>query len=425
MLPLLALLAAQAALPPWMTGQSRAEDLVVTLATFSPGDIVPEWWGHSALVVEDRALGQGRLYNFGMFGFDQGFLGRFARGRLEFWVDDGAPILGTYRFYKEQLHRDVRLQELELGPAQALQVARALGTHVLPENRVYLYQHYRDNCSTRPRDILDQALGGQLKRATSGPARMSLREHTLRYSMVNPPMSLVLDFLQNDELEQPITQAQEAYLPDELERQLQALQVLREDGTTVPAVRKRTLWYQSTRAPPPEHPPRWLPLEAALGLGLAMLALVLGHLGRTGAALPRVLLGAFTALWGLVGGVLGTGLFVMGAFTDHSVTYRNENLFLWNPLTLGLLPLGVLLAFGSRRAPRGLRVLWPALAGLTVLGVALKVLPAFDQANWNLIALLGPVTLAFAALQWLERRQRAQGDARGAGAAPLATGKAT
>jgi FtsH-binding integral membrane protein len=149
-------------------------------------------------------------------------------------------------------------------------------------------------------------------------------------------------------------------------------------------------------------------VEAALGLALAALALALGHLGRHGEALPRVLLGVLTALWGLVGGLLGTGLFVMGAFTNHSVTHHNENLFLWNPLTLALLPLGVMLAFGSRRAPRGLLWTWTALGGLTALGVLLKALPAFDQANWNLVLLLGPVNLAFAALQWLTVRQRAR-----------------
>jgi Domain of unknown function (DUF4105) len=419
-LPLIALLVAQAAVPPWMTGQSRGEDLAVTLVTFGPGDSVPEWWGHSSLVVEDRRLGVGRLYNYGMFSFDQGFVSRFAQGRLEFWVDDSTPIDLTYRFYRDVLHRDVRLQALDLSPAQALEVAQALGTNVLPQNRVYLYHHYRDNCSTRPRDILDRALGGQLKQATSGPGRMSLREHTLRYSMVSPPMSLVLDFLQNDELEQPITQAQEAYLPDELERQLQALQIRREDGTMGPLVRSQTTWYRSDRAPPPERAPRWLPWELALGLGLAGVGLGLAHLGRDGARLPRVLLGLFTALWGLLGGLLGSTLFVMGALTNHTVTQHNENLFLLNPLTLALLPLGVMLALGSRRARRGLLVTWTALAAVTALGLACKVLWAFDQANWNLIALLAPTTGAFAALQWLDRRyqaRRAAGPARVAGVA--------
>ena len=107
--------------------------------------------------------------------------------------------------------RDVRLQELDLEPSEALQIAKRLGTHVLPENMMYRYHHYNDNCSTRPRDIIDEAIGGQLKAATSGPSRMTLRDHTLRYSRVSPLMSLVLDYLQADSLDKPIIAQKDAY----------------------------------------------------------------------------------------------------------------------------------------------------------------------------------------------------------------------
>jgi hypothetical protein len=390
-------------LPPWMSGESRPEDLVVTLATFSPGDSVPEWWGHTALIVEDQRLQRGRLYNYGMFGFDK-FFSTFVMGRLEFWVSDGESISGTFNFYKHQLNRDVRLQVLDLLPDQALQLAKALGTNVLPENRNYLYQHYDDNCSTRPRDLIDAAVGGQLKAATAGPGRMTLREHTLRYSKVNPSMSLVLDFLQNGTLDVPITMQQEAYLPDELERQVQALMVARPDGSKVPLVRRQVDWFRSTRPPPPEQAPHWTPWWLLVGTGLAGLALALGHLGRRGAAVPRVLLGLYTFFYGLLSSLLGTTLFLMALFTNHAVTWRNENLFLMSPLNLALVPLGVMLVRRSPRAGPGLRTTWTALAGLTVLGVLLKPLPGFVQNNWNLIALVGPVNLGFAAVWWLERR---------------------
>lgn len=404
MLPLLTLVAALSAgstLPPWMTGQSRPEDLTVTLVTFSPGDDLVSWWGHTALVVEDRRLGQGRLYNYGMFGFDEGFFGRFFQGRLEFWVSDQDSVGGTYWLY-QRLNRDIRLDELELSPGQAQDLARALGENVLPENRVYLYHHYRDNCSTRPRDLIDGAVGGQLKAATSAPARMTLRAHTRRYSRVEPAISVVLDFLQNDELDQPITQQAEAYLPDELERQVQALVVTRADGTRGPLVRAHRDLFTASRAPPPQRAPDWTLALLGLGLGVAFAALGLGHLGRDGARWARVLLGLLTALVGLVPGLLGTGLFVMGVFTDHSVTHRNENLFLANPVTLALLPLGLMLAFGSTRSPQRLRGVWTLLAALGLVGVLLKALPMFDQANWNLIALLLPVNLGFAAGAWLD-----------------------
>jgi hypothetical protein len=389
-----------------MTGQSNPEDLVVTLVTFSPGDSVPEWWGHTALVVEDRRLGRSRLYNYGMFGFDK-FFSTFVMGRLEFWVSDGDSVAGTYDFYKRALNRDVRLQELALLPDQALQLARALGTNVLPENRYYLYQHYDDNCSTRPRDLIDAAVGGQLKAATAGPARMTLRQHTLRYSQVNPPTSLVLDFMQNGTLDVPITAQQEAYLPDELERQVQALVVTRADGSKAPLVRRQVDWFKSDRVPPPERAPDWRGWLLLIGCAVAGVGLGLGHLGRRGAKAPRVVLGLLTALYGLVGGIFGTALLLMGLFTNHLVTRRNENLFLMNPLDLALLPLGVMLVFDSPRARPGLLRTWTLLAGVTLLGVLLKPLPGFVQDNWNLIALLGPVNLGFAALWWLDERTRA------------------
>ena len=112
---LVASLALGQALPPWMSGESRGEDLRISLVTFSPGDTLTEWWGHTSLVVEDTRLNQGSLYNYGMFGFDQGFVHRFMQGRLEFWVSDDS-ISATYRMYQQYLKRDVRIQELNLLP---------------------------------------------------------------------------------------------------------------------------------------------------------------------------------------------------------------------------------------------------------------------------------------------------------------------
>lgn len=395
-------------LPGWMTGASQPEDLQVLLVTFSPGDEIPEWWGHTALVVQDQRTHEGRLYNYGMFGFDEGFIGRFIQGRLEFWVSDSDPIMGTFEFYKRRLNRDVRVQELNLLPDQALQLAKALGTNVLPQNRMYLYQHYDDNCSTRPRDLIDAAIGGQLKAATAGPARMTLRQHTLRYSMVNAPMSWILDFLQNDSLDRRITMQNEAYLPDELERQVQAQLVTRADGTKVPLVKQRYDWFKSNRTPPPEVPPNWLPYWLLLGLALAAVGHGFGHFGRDGARWARLLLGAYTALLGLVGGIFGSALAFLAVFTNHLVAHRNENLFFLNPATFALLPLGVPLMRNSPRAKGWLFNTWALLGGLTVLGLAVKVLPNFQQANWNIIAVVAPLNLGMAALSVLQRRHDAK-----------------
>lgn len=393
-------LSAVAAAPWAQGGPSQAEDLVVSVVTFGPGSDLPSWWGHTALVVEDERLHHGRLYNYGMFDFSTGFVHKFVQGRLEFWVGE-APVLGTYELYRE-LDRDVRIQILNLTPAQRLQVARALANNVRPENRDYLYHHYNDNCSTRPRDMIDLAFDGQLKKATAVPARMSLREHTRRYSAVMPPMSLILDYLQNDELDRPITQQQEAFLPDELERQLDQLTVVGPDGQPVPAVAKKVVFFRAQhREAPPETPPNWLPRLALLGVALGAAGVYLRRRALAGATWARRTFGLLTALVGLGYGSLGVFLFIVGIWTNHQVAHRNENLFLVNPVTFAALPLGLAYAFGRRSwAESGLKVVWGLLAITGVLSVVVKLLPAFDQNNWNLIALIAPMSLGWAVAFW-------------------------
>jgi hypothetical protein len=284
-----------------------------------------------------------------------------------------------------------------------VEIGRLLADNVLPENREYLYHHYNDNCVTRLRDMIDRATDGQLREADKAPGRMTLRDHTRRYTAVSPPMSVLLDFLMNDEIDRPITRWEEAFLPDELERQVAALQVTRTDGQKAPLVAKSWEFYKSDRTPPPEEPPRYAPWMLLMGLAIGGSAVGLAYWGRRGARLPRVLLGLEHAVVGLVLGLPGSALFFMWLFTDHTVTYRNENLFLANPLMLLLVPLGIMLAWGSAKARARLRTLWRVLETLGALGLLLKIIPVFNQDNWRLIALILPITLGFAGAFNLER----------------------
>ena len=389
-MPLALLTAALVSTVPWGTGQSRGEDLTISLVTFSPGDDLFSWWGHTALVVSDGALRQERLYNYGMFGFDNETLWKFVRGRLEFWVGEDSAA-GTFQLYRF-LNRDVRVQELDLEPEERLRVAAALARNALPENRTYLYHHYDDNCATRPRDMIDLAVGGQLLAATAQPARMDLRHHTRRYSAVNAPMSLVLDYLQTHELDRPITQKEEAFLPDELERQVDALVVRRADGSARPLVKRKWVYFKSSRAPVPESPPNSIPALLALSFGLGGLALLFAARGQSGARWARRALAALSMLVGLVFGAFGLFLSLVWAFTDHEVAHHNENLLLINAAHLGLLWLGFRLLRDKPGAWRDLAWAWASLAGLCAVALALKVLPPFHQNNWNVIALVVPMT---------------------------------
>ena len=378
---------------PWAKdGPSRPEDLSISLVTFGPGDDVPSWFGHSALGVEDARLGVKRLYNYGMFTFDSLMVLRFIKGRLDFWVGP-SPYEGTLRAYASH-DRDVRIQVLELTPERAAEIAQFLEWNILPEHRGYLYDHYRDNCSTRLRDIVDKASAGALKaHAQATPSRMSLRDHTRRHA-VWPILDFGMMFAMASPVDSPITIWDEMFLPAELERQLAALRVKGEDGQERSLVRSTSVFHQAQHRPAtPEAPATLWPWLLLIGASLGALAWALAWRHARGPTrATRVVVGLYAAALGLAFGGAGALLLMMWTLSDHVISYRNENLLWTNPLMLAALWFGLSVARGKhRRARARLARLWMFGAASAALGLALKALPWFNQDNWMTVALMAPL----------------------------------
>lgn len=383
---------------PWDTGESRPEDLEVSLVTVGPGTPIQEWWGHTALVVADKRLGETRLYNYGVFSFSQGFVRNFVFGRLWFLVADVRGTEATYSFYKHVLNRDIRIQVLNFTPKEAMRAAQLLAWQVRPENATYLYQHYTDNCSTRPRDVIDQALGGALARAALQPSATSFRKLAARFTQVDPPGALLLDYLQGASIDVAISKYDEAYLPDELEAQVDALTLPLPDGGTRSLVKRKWVEFKSGRPTPASAPPNWNAQLFLLGVGVALVTFVVTR--ARALAVLRIPVGLSMALYGLVGGSLGTVNLFMRNFTDHHITQNNENIFLLSPLQLLLVPFGIALAVKSRRSLGAVTAVACAMAAFTLLELMFKASGAFHQDNWNLLALFVPINLGAGYSLW-------------------------
>ncbi len=390
---------------PWSAGSSSGEDLRIKLITIEPGDALYSWWGHTAVVVEDTRTGFSRFYNYGLFSFEQeNFFLNFAMGRLYFLV--GAfPTNRELSGYR-RLNRTIYIQILALSPARRLEMARFLDNNVLPENRVYLYHHYDDNCATRVRDLIDRMTDGRLAVVSAAPAELTLRQHTRRHTYRGFFIDWLLMFLMGNSIDRQITGWEEMFLPVELAAHLRQVRLPDSNGQLQPLVSEESVFYRARQRPevPDKAAPHW-PYTLMIGLGLAGLALFLAlKVRRAAKTLPRVLFGLYQAFLGLLYGIPGTILLLMALITDHDVTYRNENLFLANPLTLLMLPLGICLALN--RKIRWLPLLCYTQAALGLLSLLLKLLPGFDQQNWISLAAMLPVSLALA-LSWvLLRRSR-------------------
>jgi hypothetical protein len=400
-------LPAQVAAPP--SGRPAAapgSELTISIMTMGVGDEVWERFGHNAIVVDDRRFGTSVAYNFGMFSFRQeNFLLRFIQGRMWYWMAGYPTEDDVPRYIAAQ--RSVWQQELNLTPAQRLAMRDALEQNALDENKFYRYDYYLDNCSTRVRDAIDRVLGGAFKAQMQGPASGSYRFHTQRLNTNNLPIYTGLLLALGHGADRPITQWEEMFLPLKLREYLDSVRVPDSTGALVPLVRAERALYLSDSHPVPDAPPGWGPgfLLAGLAIGGLLCWAGMAAEGSTGAR--RTLQWTGTG-WALVTGVAGVILAGLWAFTDHAVAARNENVLQCSLFALALAFVLPLVSPARAAATRAARLLVLFVGGLSLLGLAIKLIPAFSQVNGQVLALFVPINLGLTlgVLAWVSRMKK-------------------
>ncbi len=379
---------------------SSGSQIEVYLVTMGPGEQSWERFGHNGIWVRDPGHGVDAVYNYGLFSFEQdGFLLRFLRGRMMYWMQ-GLPAESHLEWYRSA-NRSVWIQELNLSSAQRVEIRDFLLWNERPENRLYRYDYYLDNCSTRVRDAIDRVLGGRIQEQTQDARPgTTFRFHTRRLTTADLPLFTGLTIGLGRFVDRPISVWEEMFLPLKVREHVRDVTVLAADGRAVPLVRSERTLFESTVPPERTSPPTWWPGYLVLGLGLAT---VLAALARTATSSDgaRIAFAATATIWACVSGVLGTILAALWLLTDHTAAHWNENLLLFSPLTLAL---AAVIPFSVRAWPRAAR--WAkglslAVAVLALLALVGKVLPGFYQANGELVALALPPTLALA---WGVRR---------------------
>ena len=370
--------------------------LTVVLVTMGQGDLVWEKFGHNALWIHDPAAGTDRVYNYGMFDFQSpGYWGRFVKGN---WLYElGVHSLDQTIYQYQYFNRAVWAQELNLTPDQERRLQAFLETNALPQNREYLYDYYRDNCSTRVRDALDAVIGGRLRAATEDSRTgTTYRWHSERLIADDRASYTGLAAGLGPAADREISAWDEMFLPFKVQEQVRKIRVTDAQGREVPLVaREWTLLQAPGRGEERPAPPGWTPIYLVAGLLVAG-ALVLLARAEPRRALARFGSSAVSALWLLFAGTAGLMLVGLWAMTNHQIAYRNENLLQLSPFALPLVLLVPCVAYGARWAARPARLLAMLVAALSVLGFVLQVLPGLDQRNAQMIALALPVNLALA-----------------------------
>jgi hypothetical protein len=373
------------------------------LVTYGPSDEIFIWWGHAALIVEE-ANGAAFTYDWGVFDYPgDSFLKAFLQDEVRYRSSKSYTQYDLEPYFKED--RDIIVYTLNLDDAGKERIIRYAEENILPENCWYAYDDFKDNCSTRIRDIIDMGTGGELRAwAENEKGRFTLRQHVRRFMAFHPWVDWYTGFLIGRTLDQETTAWDEMFLPVELGRNMRDFGFADADGQTRKLVTHVELLNQTkARSPVLNAPPSNLDISLCAGLVIAMLFVLAVHAGKRYPVVARIACGVLQSMVGLFLGLTGLAIVLAPVFAGNEYLAHNNNVFFINPLFFVAVPLGIVTAAGknARFAPKAekiLRIPWTYLfcaALVALLFNALSVTSSLRQENGNAIAFVLPVALAF------------------------------
>ena len=137
------------------------DSIQISLLTCSPGKEVWAQYGHTAIRYYDKESGEDLAINYGIFSLDQTyFIPRFVLGMTDYRM--GVQPMDMFLAQYSYEGRGVVEQVLNLSAEDKEVIHKALQENMKPENVVYRYNYFFDNCTTRARDMLVNHLHGKI-----------------------------------------------------------------------------------------------------------------------------------------------------------------------------------------------------------------------------------------------------------------------
>jgi hypothetical protein len=352
---------ARAACAPYAASDAtpQAEAPSIDVLTFGVGARIFEKFGHAAICLRYANPEHPTVcFNYGVTDFAAGpiMIWNFLRTQQRFWVEPTS--LGSMLSFYEAEDRDIWLQTLPIYGERARALEAKLWNDVQEANRYYYYDHFYDNCSTRLRDMIDQATGGALRGDPGARYPLTFRELGRRGLAGMPPLLVASDLVVGRDIDQRPTMWQAMFHPE----------IFRLELAEKLGAEPRLIYQRQGPAFPVEGSSGRLTLFA-IGLGFA-LPLVIAQWRRRWQRAARV--------WASVPLVV-LGLLVWGIAIVSSIpaVRYNEAVLIALPLDL-VLVLPLLGTAGRRRYALG------RLAGLALVAV-LAAIGVLHQPLWPLI----------------------------------------
>ena len=299
-----------------MTNPDRIQ---ISLLTCSPGKEVWAQYGHTAIRYYDKESGEDLAINYGIFSLDQTyFIPRFVLGMTDYRM--GVQPMDMFLAQYSYEGRGVIEQVLNLSAEDKEVIYKALQENMKPENVVYRYNYFFDNCTTRVRDMLVNHLHGKV---VYPPAEEDATFRSMIHKWNNKYewSQFGEDLLLGVNADRKTTKSEQQFLPENLRSDFDKA---RYNGK--PLVKETNVLLDAeTEVAEPAFP--LSPLSIALIFAVISLVMMLFSYRR------QQVYWAWDLALMLTSGLMGIIFFVM-IFSQHPCVSLNFILLFFNPLPL-------------------------------------------------------------------------------------------
>ena len=342
--------------------KGQDDNIKVSLLTCAPGTEIYALFGHTALRYEDTERGEDWVFNYGMFSFNTpNFIYRFVKGETDY-------ELGITRYpYFESSYAmrgsSVYQQTLNLTPVEKMRLRSLLEENYLPENRVYRYNFFYDNCTTRARDKMEECLEGKIV-YPNGRDGLSFRDIVHQYTKGHEWDELGIDMCLGSEADEPIDARKQMFAPFYLMEAAKGAVIVEGDSLRpLVLVEKKVVDVQ------PEEDEGSFPLSpmACVFILIGITCLV----GWVQLKIKKVIWIWDILLFGMQG-LAGCVIAFLVFFSTHPTVGSNWLILLFNPIPLVYLPV---MAY---RAIKGKKDLYHVI-NIVYLTLFIMIMPFIQQ----------------------------------------------
>ncbi len=298
--------------------------MVISVLTCSPGEELYSIYGHNALRVVDYESGTDLVYNYGTFDFNTpGFALKFMRGQLPYLLS--VARYDDFMYEYEYFNRSVIEQILNIDSIATEKIATFLQMNMLPENRAYKYDFFKDNCATRIRDVLDKNIAG-LQWDESQSSNKTFRQIIKEYQWHSAWTDFGIDLIIGAPADTKTTLAEEVFIPDYLAKAMSSAKIKGSSANNLELNQRVLLEFDDNKKPT-------IFLFSPISLFVVLMFLELLFIAYSHKGKRLKFLDLYDKIWAIILTLISLLMLFMWFGTDHIPTKYNWNI-LWANLLI-------------------------------------------------------------------------------------------